>query len=381
MRAQRSKAAISKNRILKTEIQITDFRKKIWKDRKRDGAAKAAPSDFSWPALVRKGEREDVLAARLCFVVAAENVHDLVFDDLFDGRAGVAEVLSGIEVIGVFEEMFTDRRGASDAEVGVDVDLADGHGSRFAEHFFGDADSVGHFAAVLVDDGDAVLRNGRSAVQDDRETGQAFADFFEDIEAQLRFLAGFEFISAVAGADGDGEGIAAGFLGEFADLVGLGEVGVFGLDVDGVFDACELAEFCFHDDAALMRVLDDFFRDFDIFFESVVRRVDHDGRKPVVDGRFASFEVSAVVEVHDDGKSGRFDGCLNQVFQVDGVGIFSCACGDLKDERGIAFFTRFDDSLDGFHVVDVERADRIAAFIRFFEHFGRSNQRHNIDPP
>ena len=115
-----------------------------------------------------------------------------MFDDFFDSRTRVAEVLSEIEVVGVFKEMFTDGSGAGDAEIGVDVDLADSHGSCFAEHFFGNTDRVGHFAAELVDDCNAILRNGRCAVQDDRETGQAFADFFEDVEAQLRFLAGFE---------------------------------------------------------------------------------------------------------------------------------------------------------------------------------------------
>src|SRR5699024_9193240 len=148
-----------------------------------------------------------------------------------------------------------------------------------------------HLAAELVDDGDAVLRNGRSAVQDDREAGQALADLFEDIEAQLRLLAGLELIGAVAGADGDGEGVAARLFGEFADLVGLGEAGVLRLDVDGILDAGELAELRLDDDAAVMRVLDDLAGDLDIFFEGVVRSVDHDGREAVLDRGFAGLEV------------------------------------------------------------------------------------------
>lgn len=299
-----------------------------------------------------------------------------MFDDFFDSRTRVAEVLSGIEVVGVFKEMFTDGSGAGDAEIGVDVDLADSHGSCFAEHFFGNTDRVGHFTAELVDDRNAILRNGRCAVQDDRETGQAFADFFEDVEAQLRFLAGFEFISAVACPDCDRKGIAPGFFDKFANFVGLCEISVLSFDVDGVFDAGELTEFRFHDNAAVMRVLNDFFRDLDIFLESVMGRVDHDGSEAVVDRGFAGFKVCAVVEVHNDGESGCFDSRLNQVFEIDGVCIFSCACGNLQDERGIAFLAGFNDTLDGFHVVDVECTDRIAALIRFFKHFGRSNQRH-----
>ena len=218
-------------------------------------------------------------------------------------------------------------------------------------------------------------------MQYDRESGQTFADFFEDVEAQLRFLAGFEFVSAVAGADRDGEGVAARLFGEFANLVGVGEAGVFRFHVDRVFDARELAELGLDDDAPVVRVSDDFFRDLDVFGERVVRRVDHDGSKAVVDGGLARFEVGAVVKVHDDGDVRRFHRGLDEVFEVDGVRIFARTCGNLQDQGGLAFLARFNDSLNGLHVVDVERADSIAAFIGFFEHFGRCNQRHDMIPP
>lgn len=109
--------------------------------------------------------REQTLReTRLSLVVAAEHFDDLVFYDFFDGSAGIAEVLSGIEMVGMFRKVFADRSRTSYAQVGVDVDFADGHRSGFAEHFFGDTDRIGHFAAELVDNGNSVLRNGRSAV-------------------------------------------------------------------------------------------------------------------------------------------------------------------------------------------------------------------------
>ena len=111
----------------------------------------------------------------LCFVVGAEHVYDLVLYDLLDRSSRIAEVLSRVEVVGVFGKVFADRRRARHAQVRVDVDLADRHRGRFPEHLFGDADRVGHFSAELVDDRHSVLRHGRSAVQNDGESGQAFA--------------------------------------------------------------------------------------------------------------------------------------------------------------------------------------------------------------
>ena len=113
----------------------------------------------------------------------------------------------------------------------------------------------------------------------------------------------------------------------------------------------------------------------------MVRSVDHDGSKAVVDRGFARFKIGAVVEVHDDGDVRRFDGRLDEVLEVNGVGVLSRSRGYLQDERGIAFLARFHDTLNGFHVVHVERADRIAAGIRFSEHFGRCYQRHKTKPP
>ena len=166
-------------------------------------------------------------------------------------------------------------------------------------------------------------------MQHDGEAGQALAYFFEDIESELRLLAGLELIGAVAGADGDGEGIAARLFGELAHFVGMGEAGVFRLHVDGVFDAGELPQLRLDHHAALMRVFDHLPGDLDILFERMVRSVDHDGGKAVVHGRFAGFKICAVVQVQHDGQARRLHGCFHQVLQVYGVRVFACACGYL----------------------------------------------------
>ena len=73
-------------------------------------------------------------------------------DHLTQRLAGVGQVLAGIEVIRMLDQVLADHGGEGDAQVAVDVDLADGHGSSLAQLFFGNANGVGHFAAVFVDD-------------------------------------------------------------------------------------------------------------------------------------------------------------------------------------------------------------------------------------
>ena len=69
---------------------------------------------------------------------------------------------------------------------------------------------------------DELLRHGGRAVQHDREAGQAAGDLLQHVEAQLGLRAGLELIRAVAGADGDGQRVAAGAADELLDLLGVG---------------------------------------------------------------------------------------------------------------------------------------------------------------
>ena len=151
------------------------------------------------------------------------------FFDVFSCRF---EILSGIEMIGMFRKMFANGTGHCETEVGVDVDFANCHFCGLTKHIFGDTDGIGHCAAVAVDHFNVFGDNGRSTVENDGEFGQAFADFFEDIESQLGFLTGFEFVCAVAGADGDGEGVNPCAGNKFFDFFGTGVGSVFGADVD-----------------------------------------------------------------------------------------------------------------------------------------------------
>jgi hypothetical protein len=165
-----------------------------------------------------------------------------VRDHVFDGLTRRSEVFAGIEIFGMLDHMLTDSGGHRHTDVGVDVYLAYGRLGGRTKHLLGYTDSVGHFAAVGVYFVFKLRRNGRSAVKHYRETGQTAFDFFEDIETELRLLAGLEFIRAVAGADGYCERIDAGLVDEFLDLFRAGVCGVLSLYVDGVLDTGKTAE-------------------------------------------------------------------------------------------------------------------------------------------
>ncbi|CAN4035301.1 TM1266 family iron-only hydrogenase system putative regulator, partial [Dysosmobacter welbionis] len=53
--------------------------------------------------------------------------------------------------------------------------------------------------------------------------------------------------------------------------------------------------------------------------------------------------------------------------------------GHLENQGSLQIPGGLGDALDDLHIVDVERADGIAAVVGFFEHFGRGNQCHKIN--
>ena len=88
---------------------------------------------------------------KLSLASAAENVAQLVADELLDVGAGGLEILARVELVGMLVEELTDGAGHGKTQVGVDVDLADGQLGCMTELLFGNTNSVGHLAAVFVD--------------------------------------------------------------------------------------------------------------------------------------------------------------------------------------------------------------------------------------
>ena len=262
----------------------------------------------------------------------------------------------------------------------------------FAELLLGDADCVGHLAAVFVDHLYEILGYGRGSVQNDREAGEALGDFFEDVKAEGRgnedallvagALSGGELVGAVAGADGDGEGVYAGLGNKLFNLIGTGVGSVFGAYVNRVFDAGQTAEFAFNNYAVVVSVLNNLTGELDVVFEGMMAAVDHNRGETAVDAAFAKLEGIAVIEVYADGKikAGGFfrvdDGGFDELHKIGMLGILAGAGGNLKNQGSLLFDGGFGDALDDFHVVYVESADGVAAFIGLLEHFLGSYDRH-----
>ena len=271
-------------------------------------------------------------------------------------------------------EDLADGGGHGETAIAVDVDLADGALRGFAELVFADADGVFQFAAVLVDDLHEILRDGAGAVEDDREAGDALFDFVEDVQTDLRIVAGLELVGAVGRADGDGQGVDASALHEFFDFFGLRVDVLRGFDV--VFLAGEDAEFAFDRHIVLVGVFDDLRGLGAVFVKRQLGTVDHDGGEAVVDAALAGCEIRAVVQMQADRDQLAvfldffrvFRRALGHVAQQRLVGVFTSALGNLQDQGGLGLDAGLDDGLELFHVVEVVSGNGITAFHGFREH-------------
>ena len=199
-----------------------------------------------------------------------EDVADLVGDEALDSRTSRGQVLTRVEVIRMFVEVLTDGSRHGKTQVGVDVDLADRALGSLTEHVFRNTDSVGHLAAVGVDLVDEFRDNAGSAVENDREVRQEFFDLFEDVEAETRGLARLELVSAVAGADGDGQRVNAGLFDEFLNFGRIGELSIGIGYVYIVFYAGKLSEFAFDRGAVSVGIFNDFSCEFYILRKGVL---------------------------------------------------------------------------------------------------------------
>ena len=139
-------------------------------------------------------------------------------DNLFDCLAGIPQIAAGIKVGRLLGKVAADFGRHGQTKVGVHVDFANGVGRSLAQHFLRNADGVGHLAAEAIDHLNVFGRNRGRAVQHDGEAGQAAGDFVENVKPELGLLTGLELVSAVAGADGDGQRIHAGALHKILHL-------------------------------------------------------------------------------------------------------------------------------------------------------------------
>ena len=204
-------------------------------------------------------------------------------------------------------------------------------------------------------------------MQYQRVTGQHVGDLLQTGEIQFRFA--FKFVGAVAGADGNGQAVAAGTFHKFYGLIRIRVGGVFGSNFNGVFHAGQFAQFRFYDHAFAVGIIYHTFGQFNVFFKRILGTVDHNGSEAAVHAVFADFKISAVIQMQADGKTGVFYCRFHQLGQINMLGIFAGAGGNLQDQRSLFLYGGFHDTLDDLHVVNIERTNSIVPFIGFFEHF------------
>lgn len=312
--------------------------------------------------------------------------HFVFVDDVFGvGRHEELARIAEVEFFRLVAEEFAMNRAPNETTVGVDVDLRNAEFRGREVLFFIDAAGVFHRAAGVVDTSDPFGRNRGGTVHDEREVRFDFVDrrldFFQNVEVEA--LVAREFEGAVRGADGDRERVDAGLFDEFG---GLGRVGQFDAADDVFFNAAELAEFGFDDNAFFVRAVDDAFRDFNVLREFFVRSVDHDGAvEAAVDAVVADF-FGAVVEVNgEDSFREDFIGGADHAFEEVFVGVGASAAGDLDDERSafrvvvrVFVFREFaqvaaEQTDELFEVVDVVRADRVFAVSGLEQFFSRND--------
>ena len=192
----------------------------------------------------------------------------------------------------------------------------------------------------------------------------------QDVETKLRLCAGFELECAMACTNCDSQRVNACLAYELLNLFRLGVRRILCGYVYIILDSGQLSKLCLYYYAVSMCILNNLLCDLDVLLERILGSIDHNGSKSAIDTGLADLEVCAVIQMQSDRNIRILDHrSLNQLSQVSSVRILSCACGYLKDNRGLQLSRCLCDSLYNLHVVHIESADCVAAFICFFEHF------------
>ena len=185
----------------------------------------------------------------------------------------------------------------------------------------------------------------------------------------------------MAGADGDGQRIHAGTGNEFLHLGRVGELGVRLRNVDGVFNAGQLAKLALYHHTALVRIFHHLAGDGDVVLKAELGAVDHHGGESAVNAVLADLKAVAMVQMQRNGNGGIGYGRLHQLDQINVLGIFAGAGRNLQNDGSLFQLGSFGNSLHDLHIVDVESAYGVAALIGFLEHIFRGNQWHIEFPP
>ncbi len=240
-----------------------------------------------------------------------------------EGRAGVGQVLAGVKVIRMLGKVLADHGCEGQAQVGVDVDFAHGHPGSLAQHGLRHPLGAVQLAAELVDHFHILGDDAGGTVQHDGESREPALHLLQNVKAQLGLA--LELEGAMAGANGNGQGIAACALHKLLHLFGSGIGGILSRHLDVILNAGKAPQFRFHSDIPVMGIFNHLAGEGDVLFKGQMGSVDHDGGEATVNHAFAGFKVGAVVQVHHDVQIAGLHRRLNQLHQVGVVGILAGA--------------------------------------------------------
>mmetsp|Transcript_38701 Transcript_38701/g.90547 ORF Transcript_38701/g.90547 Transcript_38701/m.90547 type:complete len:311 (+) Transcript_38701:540-1472(+) len=260
--------------------------------------------------------------------------------------------LARVELARLLGEHLAHRRGHRQPDVGVDVDLAHAALDAALDLLDRHAEGLLHLAAVLVDDGQQLLRHAGRAVHHEMGVGNARVDLLDAADGQ-DVAGGFaaELVGAVAGADGNRQRIDAGAGDEVLGLLGVGEhhvvrelaCGAHAVLLAGLagFERAQATELAFDRDADRVRHLADLARDLDVVVVARGRlrvfeqgAVHHYAGEARADRLLAHRRRGAVVLVQHDRDVGvHFHRRQHQMAQVGLAGVLARAGRGLQDHR------------------------------------------------
>ena len=181
----------------------------------------------------------------------------------------------------------------------------------------------------------------------------------------------------MAGADGDGQRVAAGLGHKLLHLLRAGIGGILGGHVDFILDAGQGTQLGLHHHAVVVSIFHHLAGQGNVLGEGLGGGIDHHGGEAVLDAGLAQLKAVAVVQMQHNGQARLNNGGLHQLLQIGAVGIGARALGHLQDQGGLQLSGGLGNPLNDLHVVDVEGTDGVTAVVSLLEHFLGSNQWHN----
>lgn len=126
----------------------------------------------------------------------------------------------------------------------------------------------------------------------------------------------------------------------------------------------------------LVGIVHDLAADLHVLLKRIVGGINHHAGEALINALLAQLEAVAVVEVHRDRDGAQADRRLDELLEINRMGIVPRPLGDLEHHGRLLLLAGLDDGLQQFHVVHVERAQRVLALQRLGKKVFRMGEWH-----